>query len=95
MKVILSFADKRTEAIWLREPTKRISPELHALAYRRLLFLDAANYLHDLRIPPGNRLEQLSGDRAGQHSIRVNNQWRLCFTWTPAGAEGVELVDYH
>ena len=93
--MIITFADSRTEAVWLREPTKRFSPELQRLAHRKLLMLDAANYLHDLKIPPGNRLEALVGDRVGQHSIRVNDQWRICFFWTPAGAEQVEIVDYH
>ena len=93
--MIIAFADSRTEAIWLREPTKRFSPELQRLAHRKLLMLDAANNLHDLRVPPGNRLEALVGDRVGQHSIRVNEQWRICFVWTPAGADDVELVNYH
>ena len=65
------------------------------MAQRRLVLLDAAEVLQDLRIPPGNRLEALIGDRAGQHSIRVNDQWRICFVWTPNGPEKVELVDYH
>ena len=65
------------------------------MAYRKLLMLDAAETLADLRVPPGNRLEALKGDRAGQHSIRVNDQWRICFTWTPAGAADVEITDYH
>ena len=65
------------------------------MAYRKLLVLDAAETLADLRVPPGNRLEALKGARAGQHSIRVNDQWRICFTWTPAGAADVEITDYH
>ena len=65
------------------------------MAYRKLLMLDAAETLADLRVPPGNRLEALKGDRAGQHSIRVKDQWRICFTWTPAGAADVEITDYH
>ncbi|MHB8787201.1 MAG: type II toxin-antitoxin system RelE/ParE family toxin [Thauera sp.] len=60
-----------------------------------MVFLDAAKDLKDLRIPPGNRLEALSGNRAGQHSIRINDQWRVCFRWTADGAEDVEIVDYH
>ena len=64
-------------------------------AYRRLLILDAADFLLDLRRPPGNRLEALAGDRLGQHSIRINDEWRVCFVWTPAGAEDVEILDYH
>lgn len=65
------------------------------MANRKLLMLDAAETLSDLRVPPGNRLEMLRGDRAGQHSIRVNDQWRICFIWTPAGPENVEITDYH
>lgn len=93
--MIVSFADKRTEAIWLREPTKRISPELQRLAHRKLLVLHRVVRLDELRIPPGNNLKALSGDRFGQHSIRVNDQWRICFTWTEVGVELVEFVDYH
>ena len=93
--MILSFANTDTSKVWRREAVKKFSPELQRAAHRRLLILDASDYLHDLRRPPGNRLEQLSGDRAGQHSIRVNDQWRICFRWTAAGAEDVELVDYH
>ena len=69
--------------------------ELQRVALRKLTMLDAAVVLDDLRAPPGNHLELLKGDRAGQHSIRLNNQWRLCFKWTDAGAENVEIVDYH
>jgi proteic killer suppression protein len=93
--VILSFADKRTEAVWLREQTKRISPELQRLAHRKLLVLNRVIRIDELRVPPGNNLKALAGNRAGQHSIRVNDQWRICFTWTAAGVEAVELVDYH
>lgn len=93
--MIVSFADKRTEAIWLREPTKRISAELQRLAHRKLLVLNRVIRIDELRIPAGNNLKALSGDREGQHSIRVNDQWRLYFTWTTAGVEAVELVEYH
>ena len=93
--MIVSFADKRTEAIWLREPTKRMSAELQRLAHRKLLVLNRVIRIDELRILPGNNLKALSGDREGQHSIRVNDQWMLCFTWTTAGVEAVELVDYH
>jgi toxin HigB-1 len=65
------------------------------MANRKLLIIDAAEALNDLRVPPGNRLEQLRGNRAGQHSIRINDQWRICFTWTAAGAAHVEITDYH
>ncbi|MFM6966878.1 MAG: type II toxin-antitoxin system RelE/ParE family toxin [Rhodoluna sp.] len=93
--VIASFANSATEKVWNRERVSKWSPEVQRIAHRKLLIIDAADFLHDLRIPPGNRLEQLAGTRFGQHSIRVNDQWRLCFTWTPAGAENIELVDYH
>lgn len=93
--MIASFANLNTEKVWLRERVSKWSPELQRVAHRKLLMLDAADFLSDLRIPPGNRLEQLSGDRQGQHSIRVNDQWRICFTWTSAGAENTEIVDYH
>jgi proteic killer suppression protein len=93
--VNLSFSDSATEKVWNRAPQKKFSPELQRIALRRLLMLDAAEVLTDLRVPPGNRLESLSGDREGQYSIRVNSQWRICFDWTPVGPENVELVDYH
>lgn len=93
--MIVSFADSRTQKVWSREPVKQFSAELQRAAHRRLMQLEAANYLHDLRIPPGNRLEKLHGDREGQYSIRLNDQWRICFAWTAAGATDVEIVDYH
>ena len=93
--MIRSFRDKDTEAIWQRRYIKRLSPELSKLAYNKLALINAAESINDLRVPPGNRLEKLSGDRAGQYSIRVNNQWRICFTWSSSGAANVELVDYH
>lgn len=65
------------------------------MALRKLAIVHAAEVLDDLRVPPGNRLEALKGDRAGQHSIRINDQWRICFTWTSSGPEHVEIVDYH
>jgi len=70
-------------------------PSMRAMAERKLMLLQAAETLDDLRSPPGNRLESLSGDRAGQYSIRINGQWRLCFRWADDGAEDVEIVDYH
>ena len=93
--MIRSFADKDTEKVWLREHTKRIGPEIQRVAQRKLRQLNAAEVLDDLRIPPGNRLEPLRGPRRGQHSIRVNDQFRICFVWTPNGPEAVELTDYH
>jgi proteic killer suppression protein len=94
-EVIASFANSATEKVWLRQRVSKWSPDVQRIAHRKLLMIDAADFLHDLRIPPGNRLEQLAGNRAGQHSIRVNDQWRICFTWTSAGAENIEIVDYH
>ncbi|MGH3640066.1 MAG: type II toxin-antitoxin system RelE/ParE family toxin, partial [Mycobacterium sp.] len=74
---------------------KRLSPELAKLTYNKLVLINAAESINDLRVPPGNRLVKLAGDRAGQHSVRVNDQWRVCFTWSASGASNVELVDYH
>jgi proteic killer suppression protein len=93
--VIRSFRDKETERIWRRQRVRRLNDGTQTIALRKLLILDAAEVLGDLRIPPGNRLEKLKGDRAGSYSIRVNQQWRICFTWTDTGAEDVELIDYH
>ncbi|MCW2131592.1 type II toxin-antitoxin system RelE/ParE family toxin [Arthrobacter sp. VKM Ac-2550] len=93
--MILSFADKDSERVWQRMHVRRLGPDLQRAANRKLLLLDAAENINDLRIPPGNRLEQLQGDRKGQHSIRVNDQWRICFVWTPAGPADVEITDYH
>ena len=93
--MIQSFADADTERVWRREHVRRFGADLQRMANRKLLMVDAAEALNDLRVPPGNRLEQLRGDRAGQHSIRINDQWRICFTWTPAGAADVEITDYH
>jgi proteic killer suppression protein len=93
--VIQSFADSRTEAVWQRKRVRRWSPELQRTAYRKLLFLDAAESLKDVGAASGNRLEKLSGYRAGQYSIRINNQWRVCFEWRDGDAYKVEIVDYH
>lgn len=93
--MLRSFADKDTERIWRRERSRRLGQMTQRAALRKLLILDAADTLDDARIPPGNRLEKLRGDRAGQHSIRVNQQWRSCFRWTTAGPEDIEIVDYH
>ncbi|MEW5774343.1 MAG: type II toxin-antitoxin system RelE/ParE family toxin [Thermodesulfobacteriota bacterium] len=92
--MIMSFRDRDTERIWNRHDVRRLSPELQRAARRRLVMLDAAQRLEELLSPPGNRLEALKGDRAGQHSIRVNDQYRICFVWTGRDAEDVELVDY-
>lgn len=91
---ILSFRCPLPAALFARERVVHFV-NIEASARRKLVLLDAAKDLKDLRIPPGNRLEALSGDRAGQHSIRINDQWRVCFRWTADGAEDVEIVDYH
>lgn len=93
--MIRSFGNKHTELIWREQYVKRIDRKLQRAALRKLELIHAARDVEDLRVPPGNRLEQLSGDRRGQLSIRVNAQWRICFTWTEGGADDVELVDYH
>ena len=93
--MIRSFRDKETERIWKRQRVRRLDDGTQRISLRKLLMLDAAEVLGDLRVPPGNRLERLKGDRAGSYSIRVNQQWRICFKWSDKGAEDVELVDYH
>ncbi len=93
--VLQSFGDKTTERVWQRESVRSFDRELLRSAVRKLLILDAAEELNDLTVPPGNRLEKLRGDRAGQYSIRINQQWRICFRWTAAGPEDVSIVDYH
>jgi len=93
--VIRSFRDKITEAVFDSESPKGFPADLVKVARRKLRYLNAANDLSDLRSPPGNRLEALTGDRLGQHSIRVNDQFRICFIWTPEGPARVEIVDYH
>jgi proteic killer suppression protein len=93
--VIRSFGDRDTERPWQRERVRSLDSRVLRAALRKLAILDAAVDLDDLRVPPGNRLEALKGDRRGQHSIRINDQWRICFTWTDTGPEDVEIVDYH
>ncbi|MFC9443945.1 MULTISPECIES: type II toxin-antitoxin system RelE/ParE family toxin [unclassified Brevibacterium] len=93
--MIRSFGSKDTERIWHEQYVKRVDRMVQRAALRKLELIHAANDVEDLRIPPGNRLEQLVGDRVGQHSIRVNAQWRICFVWREGGADDVELVDYH
>ncbi|MHA7176873.1 type II toxin-antitoxin system RelE/ParE family toxin [Arthrobacter sp. Sr24] len=93
--MIRSFADRATERVWRREPAKKLDPRRHKTENRKLHPLDAALSLDALRVTPGNRLEALKGDRAGQYSIRADGQWRICFRWTDAGPEDVAIVDYH
>jgi proteic killer suppression protein len=92
--MIRSFRDRATERFWMGAFTKRWSG-IEKAARRKLDMLHAGRTLNDLRVPPANRLEALSGDRKGQHSIRINDQWRICFIWTDEGAENVEIIDYH
>jgi proteic killer suppression protein len=93
--VIKSFGDRDTERLFSREPVRRYPAELRRVMLRKLVAVDAAEALDDLRVPPGNRLEKLRGDRAGQLSIRVNDQWRVCFAWRDGDAYDVSIVDYH
>ena len=92
--MIKSFRCRETEALHARERVRRFA-NIESVARRKLRQLELATRLDDLCVPPGNRLEALRGDRAGQHSIRINAQWRVCFRWTEGGAEDVEITDYH
>ena len=94
-RVIRAIRDLDTEALFQRRRPRRLPASLQRVALRKLVILDAADSLADLRVPPGNRLEPLKGDRAGQHSIRINDQWRICFVWKEGGPANVGIVDYH
>jgi proteic killer suppression protein len=93
--MIKDFADRETERIWDGLRSRRLPGDIQSLALRKLRLLNQARVLLDLNVPPKNRLEALRGNRAGQHSIRINDQWRICFIWTDGGPEHVEIVDYH
>lgn len=93
--MIQTFADSNTEKLFFGQRPKRLPNQIWRSATRKLLILDGADNLHDLRIPPGNRLEKLKGDREGQYSIRINDQWRICFVWREGNAYEVEITDYH
>lgn len=93
--MIESFASKETEKIFLGQVSRQLPSDIQKTARRKLLYLHEAEDVQDLRAPPGNRLEKLSGDRAGQYSIRINDQWRICFNWVADTAQDVEIVDYH
>ncbi len=93
--MIKSFADSETERLFAREPVRRLPSDLLRTMLRKLVVLDAAEQLDELRVPPGNRLEKLRGEQLGQHSIRVSDQWRICFRWRDGDAYDVEIVDYH
>jgi len=93
--VIRNFVDKEAEKIWGGTPSRRLPAVIQPVARRKLRMLSNASVLEDLRIPPANRLEALKGQRKGQHSIRINDQWRICFRWIDGDAHDVEIVDYH
>ena len=93
--MIVSFRDKRTAAVWADKLPKGFPSDIANAARRKLRMLERATRLEDLKFPPGNRLEALKDDRFGQHSIRVNDQWRVCFVWRDGGAHDVEVTDYH
>ena len=93
--MILSFKDKEAELVYGQQFSKKLPKEIQRAALRKLVVLHNSVSLDDLRIPPGNNLEGLKGDRKGQHSIRINDRWRVCFTWKDGNAADVEIVDYH
>ena len=93
--VIKTFKDEPTQKIYHRQPSRKLPPDIQQVALRKLRMINNATSLTDLRVPPANRLEKLSGDRAGQWSIRINDQWRICFDWRESDAYDVEIVDYH
>jgi proteic killer suppression protein len=93
--MIASFLDKETERLWLSGRSRRHPADLQRRAFKKLAILNAAVTIDNLKVPPGNQLEALRGNRTGQHSIRVNDQYRVCFTWRGGNAFDVEIVDYH
>jgi len=93
--MIQSFGDSETEVIWQRSVSRKLPRDIQRVALRKLYVIHRSRNLNDLRVPPANRLEKLKGSRAGQHSIRINDQWRVCFRWVGADAYDVEIVDYH
>jgi len=93
--VIKSFRDKETEKVYSRERSAKLPGDIQQIALRKLRMINNAQNIHDLRIPPANRLEKLGGDRTGQYSIRINDQWRVCFMWKDNNAYNVEITDYH
>src|SRR6185437_4404670 len=93
--MIVSFRDRETETIWNGERSRRLPSDIQAVALRKLRLINAARKIDGLRVPPGNRLEQLRGDRVGRWSIRINDQWRIVFRWNEGGAEDVAIIDYH
>ena len=93
--MIRSFADEETALVWSGRRSRKLPADIQAVALRKLRMLNQARVANDLQVPPGNRLESLRGDRLGQYSIRINEQWRICFSWRDGGADNVEICDYH
>jgi len=93
--MIQSFADPQTELVWTGRRSRKLPADIQNVALRKLRLLNQARVLNDLRVPPGNRLEALRADRQGQYSIRIDDQWRVCFVWDEGGPANVEIVDYH
>ena len=93
--MIRDFKDKETQKVFERERSRKLPSDIQQVALRKLRMLNRAETLQDLRVPPANRLERLVGDREGQYSIRINDQWRICFLWQDSDALDVEIVDYH
>jgi proteic killer suppression protein len=93
--MIKSFQDKETEKIFNRYSSSKLPQNIQSIARKKLVLLDAVTEIEDLRVPPGNRLEALKGNRKGQHSIRINDQWRICFKWKDGDSYDVEITDYH
>ncbi|MEX2494820.1 MAG: type II toxin-antitoxin system RelE/ParE family toxin [Woeseia sp.] len=93
--MITEFRDREAEKIWRGQVSRQLPRDIQRVARRKLRMLNNARTLEDLRIPPANRLESLKGNRKGRHSIRINDQWRLCFVWTDGNADRVEIADYH
>lgn len=93
--MIVSFKDKETKKIWKQEYSKKLPTDIQRIGLRKLIIINSAKDLEDLRIPPRNKLEKLEGNREGQYSIRINDQWRICFYWKNGAASSVEITDYH
>lgn len=93
--MIIEFSSRETEKVWRGEVSRKLPRDIQQIALRKLFMLEKAQNLNDLRVPPANRLEALKNERKGQHSIRINDQWRICFVWTAHGPTQVEIVDYH
>lgn len=93
--MIRNFKDKEAQKIWEGTISRKLPMDIQGVARRKLRMLNNAKQLNDLRVPPANRLEALKGDRKGQYSIRINNQWRICFVWSNGNADAVEITDYH